>query len=152
MAFQSNAFQNSAFQVDVVVANPGSRIASGHWSKGKWRELRDELEAERQAKALAARRKREAARAEAKRIEDARLAKIAEAERQKAERLARYEADLAADLAAIPPIDPSATTDQIALAISQMRFNDKRARQMDEEAKRQAALEEEEAAAALLLM
>jgi hypothetical protein len=57
LLFGMSATGDVAAPVVPVGNNPGGRFVGGHWSKGKWRALQEELEHERQQK----RRKKEKA-------------------------------------------------------------------------------------------
>jgi hypothetical protein len=151
VAFQRNAFQDNAYQMRVleVGSHIGSRIVAGTFSRGQWRDLKQDI---------AARRKWDedeqaaAAALEAERKEAERQARIADIARQTAERRAKDDADLAAVLATLPPAAPTFDADQLQAAVSRVRQEVEGEQQRRAEALRRMALEEEEAAAAMLLM
>jgi hypothetical protein len=86
-AFQSTAFQTNtrAFQIDVVAAaapDPGSRIVGGHFSRGRWRDLKRQWSRERDEEKRAALRVEMAA---LQRVMASKLAKLAQEKRLAAE-------------------------------------------------------------------
>src|SRR5688572_16145282 len=104
-AFQRNAFQDDAFQMEAasvnVVAEPaGSAIAAGTFSKGQWHTLKT---------TIAARRKQEDddKRAKERTAEDRRQREIARIAAEIAARRHGEDQTLAVQLAAIPPAAPA---------------------------------------------
>jgi acyl-CoA thioesterase len=150
-AFQFNAFQTNAFQIaggpEISVPDPGSSIARGTFSKKRWRELTDEIEAEIAAKVRAA---AAAERAEKQRLEAEAKAKAEELAAmraaQKAQDDAEYQARALALLNGMP--DPRQAATGLGLSAAQAKHNSKLAQLAAEARQRQ---EDEEAAAALLM-
>lgn len=133
--FQRGAFQRRAFQQDedVAVADPGSSIAAGTFSRGQWRDLLSEIEAEH-----AALRKR---RDEQRRQREAERERIAaEIAAETARLRAAEDADLARRLRAMqgtaPKLDMAAihAAAQRAAAVTAAMHAHRAAQDDDEEA------------------
>lgn len=161
-AFQRNAFQNNAFQIVADVVSPGTSISGGRFKHGRWiplsgahfdrRRWEGMREDERQARRLAARKRRkiEAAAREA-------------AATEVAERRAELAAARAAEVAA--RMRPEQVTDagqaallglqQMGVAMqgnSAIRASVARAAEIMRQQKQQEQEEEEEAIVHLLLL
>jgi hypothetical protein len=150
-AFQTNAFQFNAFQIaggpEISIPDPGSSIARGTFSKKRWRELTEEIEAEIAAKAKAA---MAAEKAEKDRIEAEAKAQAAILAEMRAAQQAKDDAEFQARALALlnGAPDPRQAAMGLGMGAAQARHHTKLAQLAAEARQRQ---EDEEAAAALLM-
>lgn len=151
LLIDSLSWRVDSLEVPAAAPDPGSAIVAGTFSRGQWRNLKRDLETEREVRARTERLRKEAEEAAA---EAERQARIAEISRQVAERRAADEAKLREELAALQAkfAPPGAAASDLKMAVAEAALRTRQAQAKAEALAKAAELEEEEAAAAALLL